>query len=144
MLAGTCVASLLATDSRCAPLAAFPQAGGAAPPWVSQIQAQIHGMQVQIQGQVQGLQGQVQVVLDQQDQLQDHMMEMQSSIDRLLNRTSMAVTLAREANQLAKLDSHVLTPVPNLDTGAPPPPGFPATRGGERVVVAAASHCFCF
>ena len=137
MLAGTCVASLLATDSRCAPLAAFPQAGGAAPPWVSQIQAQIHGMQVQIQGQFQ-------VVLDQQDQLQDHMMEMQSSIDRLLNRTSMAVTLAREANQLAKLDSHVLTPVPNLDTGAPPPPGFPATRGGERLVVAAASHCFCF
>ena len=128
---------LAAAHTPYAPLAAFPGAGGAAPPWAGQIAA---GLQA-LQGQVQAVQGQVQAVLEHQDELQDQLTEVQLTVERLINRTSLDVSLAREANQTAMYDHSALTPVPNLDTGAAPPPGFPATRGGE--LSAAAAHFLC-
>ena len=108
------------------------------------LSGQLQGLSGQFQGlsgQFQGLSGQFQGLQGQSQGLLGQATDIQRSLDCLLNRTSLAVTLSREANLRAMDDAHALTPVPNPDTGAPPPPGFPATRGGERS--AAAAHC-CF
>jgi TolA-binding protein len=129
-----------------APLAAFPAAGAGAPPWVGAMSAQLQGLSqhmMQLQGQMVQLQGQMVQLQGQVAQLQGlpgQVADLQQSIQHLRNRTSLDVTLAREANQRALDESAALTPVPHLDTGAAPPPGFPPTRGGECAAVGAAAH----